>query len=286
MAKKSPYYFEVSKKCLNRSKSLAYDIAEMVTQEYVMTDFFGHNGDTKIEIIKNKVSYIALVSDFCKKRGVPFDEFNGLAPTRENYYKAYDFSALWIWSGIISILENDATAMFSDKLESGEFYSVYTDLIASTMKRYPNLTLFFLGDLDLKMPENKFYECSKIDDANFEDDKSDEYVDDAKANAFRDWIISWSSGASEKDKMRVRNWFDTCKSHKQILAEINKVVGNSLKFNARLALFVERLFDHKNLDNFFSKSGFSTKEEMLMTYFDRLKDFDEQTKKDFIKKFM
>jgi hypothetical protein len=86
--------------------------------------------------------------------------------------------------------------------------------------------------------------------------------------------------------MRVRNWFQTKKSHKQIFAEINKVVGNYRKFNSRLALFVERLFNQDGLDYFFEKTGFDSKEELFMAYFDKLTQFDEETKKSFIKKYL
>ena len=86
--------------------------------------------------------------------------------------------------------------------------------------------------------------------------------------------------------MRVRRWFETQKSHKQIFAEINKVVGNPAKFNARLALFVERLFNQQGLEYFFEKTGFDSKEELFLAYFDKLTQFDDDTKRSFIKKYL
>ena len=139
---------------------------------------------------------------------------------------------------------------------------------------------------DLHIPGNKFLDVAKMEDADFDADHTDEGLTDDKAAEFKAWIMKWCSDATEKDKMRVRNWFQTKKSHKQIFAEINKVVGNSYKFNARLALFVERLFNQEGLDYFFEKTGFDSKEDLFMAYFEKLTNFDDETKKSFIKKYL
>ena len=125
-----------------------------------------------------------------------------------------------------------------------------------------------------------------MENADFDNDHTDEGLNDEKAEEFKNWILKWCDQATEKDKMRVRNWFHTKKSHKQIFAEINKVVGNFYKFNARLALFVEQLFNQEGLEYFFEKTGFATKEDLFMAYFDKLTEFDEETKKAFIKKYL
>ena len=137
-----------------------------------------------------------------------------------------------------------------------------------------------------KRAGNKLLDVAKMENADFDNDHTDEAMNDNQANEYKDWILKWCDEATEKDKMRVRNWFQTKKSHKQIFAEINKVVGNSYKFNARLALFVERLFNQEGLEYFFEKAGFNSKEDLFMAYFEKLTQFDDETKKSFIKKYL
>lgn len=229
--------------------------------------------------IEAKLKMLTVVRDYLKKEGLEFDEFNGLAPTRLNAYKAYEFAAVWIWSEIIFFMKDD-------EMPKESWYKKYGPCLASVMKKYPKITGTLISLADLKLPGNKLFEVSKMEDADFDDDHTDEGLVDDKANEFKAWILKWCNDATEKDKMRVRNWFETKKSHKQIFAEINKVVGNSYKFNSRLALFVERLFNQEGLDYFFEKAGFASKEDLFMAYFAKLTDFDEETKKAFIKKYL
>ena len=230
-------------------------------------------------IIQAKLRMLNYIKEYLKGEGLDFDEFNGLAPTRINKYKGYEFTATWVWSSIILFLKNH-------EMPKDAWYKKYGPCLASVMRKYPKITGFLISCADLHLPGNKLLDISKMEDANFDDDHTDEFVDDEKANEFKAWILSWCNRATDKDKMRVCNWFQTKKSHKQIFAEINKVVGNPCKFNARLALFVERLFNQEGLDYFFEKTGFDTKEDMFMAYFDKLTQFDEETKKSFIKKYL
>lgn len=232
-------------------------------------------------IIKAKFRMLLNIRDTLKADGcLEFDCFNGLAPTRINLYKSYEFSAVWVWAEIVHFLKNP------DEGISDSWYAKYKSVLASTMRKYPKITGVLISIADLHVPGNKLLDYSKMEDANFDDDHTDESIADDKAEEFKTWILTWCNKATEKDKMRVRRWFETKKSHKQIFAEIQKVVGNSAKFNARLALFVERLFNQDGLDYFFEKTGFATKEDMFMAYFDKLTQFDEETKKAFIKKYL
>jgi hypothetical protein len=215
-----------------------------------------------------------------KQEGMEFDCFNGLPPTRANLYKAYEFSAVWVWTSIIHLIKA-ADGDFSET-----WYKKYRGVLASVMKKYPKITGVLISIADLHVPGNKLLDNSKMENADFDNDHTDEVLADDKAEEFKTWILKWCDKATEKDKMRVRRWFETKKSHKQIFAEINKVVGNPAKFNARLALFVERLFNQEGLEYFFEKTGFATKEDMFLAYFDKLTDFDEGTKKSFIKKYL
>ena len=158
--------------------------------------------------------------------------------------------------------------------------------LENVFKKYPKITGVIMTLADLKIPGNKLMDYAKMDEADFDNDHTDEYVDDEKADEFKEWILKWCARSTEKDKMRVRNWFQTKKSHKQIFAEIQKVVGNPSKFNSRLALFVERLFNNEGTEYFFEKTGFATKEDLFMAYFEKLTQFDEETKKSFIKKYL
>lgn len=229
--------------------------------------------------IEAKLKMLTVVRDYLKKEGMEFDEFNGLAPTRLNAYKAYEFAAVWIWAEIVSFTKNS-------EMPKESWYKKYGPCLASVMRKYPKITGILISCADLHIPGNKLLEVSKMEDADFDDDHTDEGLVDDKANDFKAWILKWCDEATPKDKMRVKNWFETKKSHKQIFAEINKVVGNSYKFNARLALFVERLFNQEGLDYFFEKTGFDSKEDLFMAYFAKLTDFDEETKKAFIKKYL
>ena len=230
-------------------------------------------------VLETKLMMLTFVKDYLKKEGIDMDEFNGLAPTRINAYKAYEYTALWVWSEIISFIKDG-------EMPTETWYKKYGPCVASVMKKYPKITGVLVSCADLRLPGNKLLEVSKMEDADFDDDHTDEVLDDGKAADFKAWILKWCDQATPKDKMRVKNWFETRKSHKQIFAEINKVLGNSYKFNARLALFVERLFNQEGLDYFFEKAGFATKEDLFMAYFEKLTEFDEETKKAFIKKYL
>lgn len=247
--------------------------------EYVIEDAGGVDYDVR-SIVKAKLRMLWYVRDGLKQDGLEFDCFNGLPPTRANLYKAYEFSAVWVWEEIIRLVQ-DTNGDFPET-----WYKKYRGVLASVMKKYPKITGVLISIADLHVPGNKLLDNSKMEDADFDNDHTDEGLADDKAEEFKTWILKWCDNATEKDKMRVRNWFQTKKSHKQIFAEINKVVGNRHKFNSRLALFVERLFNQDGLDYFFEKTGFDSKEDMFMAYFDKLTDFDEETKKSFIKKYL
>ena len=247
--------------------------------EYVLDDAGGVESDVRT-IVKAKLRMLWYIRDGLKQEGMEFDCFNGLPPTRANLYKAYEFSAVWVWTAIVSLIKA-ADGDFSET-----WYKKYRGVLASVMKKYPKITGVLISIADLHVPGNKLLDNSKMENADFDNDHTDEVLADDKAEEFKAWILKWCDLATEKDKMRVRRWFETKKSHKQIFAEINKVVGNSAKFNARLALFVERLFNQEGLDYFFEKTGFDTKEDMFLAYFDKLTDFDEETKKSFIKKYL
>ena len=236
-----------------------------------------HSGD--YAILEVKLKMIGFVKDYLKGEGIDMDEFNGLAPTRVNAYKAYEFTSLWVWSEIISFMKDGV-------MPSETWYKKYGPCVASVMRKYPKITGILISCADLRLPGNELLDVSKMEDADFENDHTDEGLLDDKANEFKAWIMKWCNQATDKDKMRVRNWFQTKKSHKQIFAEIQKVVGNYYKFNSRLALFVERLFNQEGLDYFFEKTGFDSKEDLFMAYFAKLTDFDEETKKAFIKKYL
>ena len=232
-------------------------------------------------LVKAKLRMLWYVRDVLKKENVEFDCFNGLAPTRVNLYRAYEFTSVWLWTEIAYFIENSDTGGIPNA-----WYNKYKGVLASVMRKYPKITGMLISIADLKLPGNKLLDYSKIEDADFDNDHTDEVLVDDKAEEFKAWILRWCDMATEKDKMRVRRWFDTQKSHKQIFAEINKVGGNPMKFNARLALFVERLFNQKGLEYFFEKTGFDSKEELFMAYFDKLTRFDDDTKKSFIKKYL
>lgn len=247
-------------------------------REYVMEDA---PIDYSVETIaKAKLRMLSYVHRVLKAEGMEFDEFNGLAPTRLNLYRGYEFSAVWVWAEISHFIQN------ADEGIADTWYGRNKAVLASVMRKYPKITGMLISIADLKIPGNKLLDYAKMEDADFDGDHTDEVLADDKADEFKAWILKWCDQATEKDKMRVRNWFQTKKSHKQIFAEINKVLGNYYKFNSRLALFVERLFNKDDLDYFFSKSGFGSKEELFMAYFEKLPDFDEETKKSFIKKFL
>ena len=248
-------------------------------RKLIAEDIGGENPYGSYSILETKLMMLTFVKDYLKKEGIDMDEFNGLAPTRINAYKAYEYTALWVWSEIISFIKDN-------EMPTETWYKKYGPCVASVMKKYPKITGVLISCADLSLPGNKLLEVSKMEDADFDDDHTDEVLDDGKAAEFKAWILKWCDQATPKDKMRVKNWFETKKSHKQIFAEINKVVGNSYKFNARLALFVERLFNQEGLDYFFEKAGFASKEDLFMAYFEKLTEFDEETKKAFIKKYL
>lgn len=236
-------------------------------------------GDTA-SLVRAKLRMVARVKEYLRTEGLDLDEFNGLGPTRVNYYKGYEFATIWVWNELVSFIKCPDAGI------KESWYKKYKGVLASVMKKYPKITGVLISGVDLHNPNNKLLECSKMEDADFDNDHTDEAVADENADKFKDWILHWCSEATEKDKMRVRRWFETKKSHRQIFAEINKVVGNPYKFNARLALFVERLFNQQGLDYFFEKTGFDTKEDLFLAYFDKLTQFDDETKKSFIKKYL
>ena len=248
--------------------------SELVAED--LGDAHPYGNSTGIQV---KLKMLTYIKEYLKGEGLDFDEFNGLAPTRINKYKGYEFTAVWVWANIVYFLQKH-------EQPKETWYKKYGACVASVMKKYPKITGFLISCADLHLPGNQLLDISKMEDADFDADHTDEFVDDEKANEFKAWILEWCNRATDKDKMRVRNWFQTKKSHKQIFAEINKVVGNSCKFNARLALFVERLFNQEGLDYFFEKTGFDSKEDLFMAYFDKLTQFDEETKKSFIKKYL
>lgn len=255
--------------------------AEVVRNDvdYALGEVANLNYDVRT-IVKAKLRMLWYVRDALKKENVEFDCFNGKAPTRANLYKAYEFTSVWLWSEIACFLE------FVDEKIPATWYNKYKGVLASVMKKYPKITGMLISIADLKIPGNKLLDYSKMEDADFDNDHTDEVLADDKAEEFKAWILKWCDNATEKDKMRVRRWFETQKSHKQIFAEINKVVGNPAKFNARLALFVERLFNQEGLEYFFEKTGFDSKEELFLAYFDKLTQFDDDTKRSFIKKYL
>ena len=230
-------------------------------------------------LIEVKLKMLTYIKEYLKGEGLDFDEFNGLAPTRINKYKSYEFAATWIWSEIIWFLKKS-------EMPKESWYKKFGPNLASVMRKYPKITGYLISLADLHLPGNRLLDVSKMENADFDNDHTDEFVDDERANEFKRWILKWCDEATEKDKKRVKNWFETKKSHKQIFAEINKVLGNPYKFNSRLALFVERLFNQTGLEYFFEKAGFASKEELFMAYFEKLTQFDEETKKSFIKKYL
>lgn len=235
------------------------------------------------QIVSEKLKMLTHVQKFFSNRDIAFDELNGLPPTRLNRYMAYEFSALWLWSFMCDIIDRPEEHV--SKLTDA-FYKRFAGVISSVFKKYPNYTGWLMSELDLRVPGNKFLDYAKMEEANWDSDSTTNYHTDDKAEAFKKWILTMTSRATEKDRMRVNNWFVTKKSHKQIFAEISKVGGNPQKFNSRLALFVERLFNKEGLDYFFEKTGFNSKEELLMAYFEKLTMFDDETKKSFIRKYL
>lgn len=248
-------------------------------RQLVAEDVPDYNDYGGYTILETKLKMLTFVREYLKGEGIDMDEFNGLAPTRINAYKAYEYAAVWIWSEIILFTKDGV-------MPTDSWYKKYGPCLASVMKKYPKITGVLISCADLHLPGNRLFEVSKMENADFDDDHTDEGMSDSKAEEFKSWIMKWCGDATEKDKMRVRNWFQTKKSHKQIFAEINKVLGNPYKFNARLALFVERLFDKTGTEYFFEKTGFATKEDLFMAYFEKLTQFDEETKKAFIKKYL
>lgn len=230
-----------------------------------------------------KMHMLDYVTKFLEKEGIMFDKFNGLPPTSANIYRAYEFSTLFLWSILCAIVDDKNRVDFL--VEKENFYEKFGKVIASVFNKYPKITGLLITMVDTKMPGNKFLDCTKMDEVDFDADHTDE-GDDEKAKQFKDWLMSWYGKANDHDKMRVRRWFETGKSHKQILSEIRRVVGNTHKFNSRLSAFIERLLNHDDLENFMSKSGYPNKEEMFMAYFETITDFDEDTKRSFIKKYL
>ena len=271
-------FFQYGSEYVEYSSAVRDEIWEK-HKNLISEDVSDQNGYDRYTILETKLKMLTFVKDFLRKEGIDMDEFNGLAPTRVNAYKAYEFTALWIWSEIILFTK-------SNEMPSEAWYKKYGPCIASVMRKYPKITGVLISCADLHIPGNKLLDVAKMEDADFDSDHTDEGLDDGKAADFKAWILKWCDQATPKDKMRVKNWFETRKSHKQIFAEINKVVGNAYKFNARLALFVERLFNQEGLDYFFEKAGFATKEDLFMAYFEKLTEFDDETKKAFIKKYL
>ena len=280
--RKLPKGFKIQRRFLQWGIDFSRAVRDEIWEKHrnlIDEDVGGEHSEGSYTLLETKLKMIGFVKDYLKGEGIDMDEFNGLAPTRINTYKAYEFTALWIWSEIISFMKDGV-------MPSESWYKKYGPCVASVMRKYPKITGFLISCADLHLPGNKLLDVSKMENADFDADHTDEGLLDDKANEFKAWIMRWCNHATPKDKMRVRNWFETKKSHKQIFAEINKVVGNTYKFNARLALFVERLFNQEGLDYFFEKAGFASKEDLFMAYFEKLTEFDEETKKAFIKKYL
>ena len=136
--------------------------------------------------------------------GIDFDEFNGMPPTRHNQYFSYEFSALWLWMEFIYALRF-GNIYKGREIINEAFYKKYGPLVASVMRKYPKVTGVLIGMLDLKLPGNKLFDLSKMENADFDDDHTDEGMSDSKAEEFKSWIMKWCGEATEKDKMRVRN---------------------------------------------------------------------------------
>lgn len=253
-------------------------------EDYVKKDMGTPYFEDAYDAPKFKMKMLDYVSDFMVKEGIPFDKFNGMPPTRANQYKAYEFSTLFLWTILCGIVNNRERLDFIFGRDN--FYRKFGKVIASVFNKYPKITGLLITMVDLKVPDNKFLDCTKMDEVDFDNDYTDENGDDEKSAKFKDWLMDWYGKATDHDKMRVRRWFDTGKSHKQILSEIRRVTGNYHKFNSRLSAFIERLLNHDNLENFMAKSGYPNKEEMFMAYFETIKDFDEDTKRSFIKKYL
>ena len=280
--RKLPKGFRIQQKFLQWGIDFSRAVRDEIWEkhrELVAEDVANYNDYGEYNILESKLKMLTFVKEYLKGEGIDMDEFNGLAPTRVNAYKAYESTAVWIWAEIILFTKEGV-------MPTDSWYKKYGPCLASVMKKYPKITGVLISCADLHIPGNSLFEVSKMEDADFDNDHTDEGLNDEKAEEFKNWILKWCNDATEKDKMRVRNWFHTKKSHKQIFAEINKVVGNPYKFNARLALFVEQLFNQEGLDYFFEKTGFDSKEDLFMAYFDKLTEFDEETKKSFIKKYL
>ncbi len=280
--RKLPKGFKINRRFLQYGLEYNHAVRDEIWEkhrELIAEDVVDYKDYGSYTILETKLKMLTLVREYLKGEGIDMDEFNGLAPTRINAYKAYEFTAIWIWSEIISFTEDG-------EQPSESWYKKFGPCVASVMRKYPKITGVLISCADLHIPGNKLLDVSKMEDADFDADHTDEGLVDDKAAEFKAWIMTWCDKATEKDKMRVRNWFQTKKSHKQIFAEINKVAGNTWKFNARLALFVERLFNQEGLDYFFEKAGFASKEDLFMAYFEKLTQFDEETKKSFIKKYL
>lgn len=263
-----------------------YDLVTEIMSTYntdMLIADFGY-ANSNYWIVNTKLAMHDYVFNWCKNNHFEFDPFNGKMPTRINMYSAYEFPALWFWSYMISMIVDNK---FPNPNKT--FYKNYAPIFKSVFAKYPKITGAIITSLDLVRPDNKFFGIvsEKCDDIDFDKDVTDDsFANNPKVEEFKNWVFKCCNSATEKDKMRVRNWFETKKSHKQIFAEINKVVGNSSKFNSRLALFVERLFNHSGVEYFFEKTGFDSKEELLMTYFDKLTMFDDETKRGLIKKYL
>ena len=280
--RKLPKGFKIQQKFLQWGIDFSRAVRDEIWEKHkalISEDVADYNDYGEYNILETKLKMLTFVKEYLKGEGIDMDEFNGLAPTRINAYKAYEYTAVWIWAEIILFTKEGV-------MPTDSWYKKYGPCLASVMKKYPKITGVLISCADLHIPGNSLFEVSKMEDADFDNDHTDEGLNDEKAEEFKNWILKWCNDATDKDKMRVRNWFHTKKSHKQIFAEINKVTGNFYKFNARLALFVEQLFNQEGLDYFFEKTGFDSKEDLFMAYFDKLTEFDEETKKSFIKKYL
>lgn len=222
------------------------------------------------------------VKDFFINNNIDFDEFNGLAPTRKNKFLAYGYAEVWVWTAMVLFL-NGKDKYYSDTFDD-KFFKKFGKTIGEVYKKYPEYTSCIQMEIDLRFTDNKFYDCIVDVDPDFAEKKKGVIGDNA--NKFKEWLMDWSSRSNDKDKMRVNNWIHTNKSHKQIISEINRVAANPHKFNARMACFIEILFNKEGLDDFYSKPGFKSKTDMLMAYFDKITDLDDDTKRKFIETYL
>ena len=108
-------------------------------------------------IIRTKVHF--------QRVGIQFDEFNGLDPTKEsNIYKAYEFSALWMWN-CLEYHSQCPLYKFDER-----WFKRFGPVLKSVAKKYPKYTavaISLVSGNDIspgKMLRSKFLDCSGLQD--------------------------------------------------------------------------------------------------------------------------